>query len=131
GGALGPAAHPLAVLGLGGLLRLAAAAVGRRALAVAALRVGGAAFRATFLRALRRAAVVGRVEARPLVVHRDRVQHALQRRRAAHLAVLRRGLRHAVEDLEQVPVRTLVLVDRHGRRKATSVGSRYSLVWAP
>ena len=48
------------------------------------------------------------------------MQDALQRPRAADLAHARARLRHAVEHLEQVPVRTLVLVDRHGIGKASS-----------
>jgi hypothetical protein len=62
-------------------------------------------------------------------MHRDRMEHPLQRPFAAHLARLRRRLGHAVEHLEQMPVRTLVLVDRHETRKATSevAGQRLAL----
>ena len=60
-------------------------------------------------------AVVGRVEARALEVHRDRVEDALDRRPA--LLAPRHGvLGHALEDLELVPVAAAVLVDRHRRR---------------
>jgi hypothetical protein len=59
------------------------------------------------------------------------MEHALQRPFAAHLAPLGRRLRHAVEHLEQVPVRTLVLVDRHETRKATSEVVRQNLADAP
>src|SRR5262249_60282959 len=73
------------------------------------------------LRRLARAtAVVGRVEAGPLVVDRNRVEHAHERRSVADLALRRARLVHAVEDLEQMPVRAFVLVDRHRTRKATS-----------
>jgi copper transport protein len=50
----------------------------------------------------------------------DGVQHDLERRSATDLARLGPGLRHAVEDLEQVPVRALVFVDGHGSGKASS-----------
>src|SRR5581483_1454254 len=59
--------------------------------------------------------------------HCDRVQDALKRRGAAHLARLRAVLRHAVEHLEEMTVRALVLVDRHGSGKA-SARQRASLV---
>ena len=59
-------------------------------------------------------AVVGRVEPRALVVDGDGMQHALERSGAADFTLLRARLVHAVEHLEQVPVRALVLVDRHG-----------------
>jgi hypothetical protein len=45
----------------------------------------------------------------------DRKEDAFHRRLATDLAFLRARLTHAVEHLEQVPVRALVLVDRHGR----------------
>ena len=75
-------------------------------------------------RLLRLAAVVGRVEARspcsarrpdggrPAAGH----PHRPRSRRA--------GLRHAVEHLEQMTVRALVLVDRHGTGKASSEACR-------
>ncbi len=66
------------------------------------------------------AAVVGRVEAGALVVHRDGMEDQLQRRLPAHLAGRRPGLRHAVEHLEQMTVRAAVLVDRHGSGKAST-----------
>ena len=53
-------------------------------------------------------------------MHGDRMQHDLERRRATRLARVWSGLRHAVEDLEQVPVRALVLVDGHGSGKAST-----------
>jgi copper transport protein len=53
-------------------------------------------------------------------VDRDRVQNRLERPIAADLASRRRRLGHAVEHLEQMPVRALVLVDRHQGGKATS-----------
>ena len=43
-----------------------------------------------------------------------------ERFRAADLAYRRARLTHAVEYLEQMPVRTLVFVDRHGTPKASS-----------
>ena len=61
----------------------------------------------------RAAAVVGRVEPRALEVHRDRVEHALDGARAAHLAHLDRRVAHALEHLEHMPLGALVLVDRH------------------
>ena len=48
------------------------------------------------------------------------MQDALQRRFAADLADPGAVLVHAVDHLEQVPVRALVLVDRHGSGKASS-----------
>ena len=50
----------------------------------------------------------------------DRVQHPLQRRGVADLAAHRAGLVDPVEHLEQMPVRALVLVDRHQTGKASS-----------
>jgi hypothetical protein len=44
---------------------------------------------------------------------RDRVQDTLNRAFAADLTDLHRILRHLLKDLENVPVRTLVLVDGH------------------
>ena len=58
-------------------------------------------------------AVVGRVEARALVMHRHRKQHLLDRARPADLAALGRRIAHLLEELEGVPVRATVLVDRH------------------
>jgi len=43
-------------------------------------------------------------------VDRDRVEDTDERRRAADLAGRRARLAHPVEDLEQMPVRALVLV---------------------
>jgi len=45
------------------------------------------------------------------------MQDDLERRRSAGFAHLGPRLRHAVEDLEKVPVRALVLVDRTLRRR--------------
>jgi len=59
-------------------------------------------------------------------VHRDRMQNPLHRRRAAHFAGRRPVLRHPVDHLEEVTVRTAVLVERHGSGKASS-GHRVSL----
>src|SRR5215217_7784302 len=108
---------------LGGLLGLAA--TGAR---VAAARAGGAvagggrrvARCGVLRRLLRLAAVVRRVEPGALVVHGDGMQDDLERSLAAGLARVRPGLRHPVKDLEQVPVRALVLVDGHGSGKASS-----------
>ena len=44
---------------------------------------------------------------------RDRVQDSLERPLAADLADLRRVVGHLLEDLEEMPIRALVLVDRH------------------
>jgi copper transport protein len=60
-------------------------------------------------------------------VHRDRVQDPLHRGCAADLARRRTILCHPVDHLEEVPVRTAVLVERHGSGKA-STGHRVSLV---
>src|SRR5581483_6474859 len=94
---------------------------------------------AVLLPARAAAAVVGRVEARALVVHGHRVQHAHHRRGAADLAARRPRLAHRVELLDEVAVRALVLVDRHGRARVPSpdVARRLLLVtaaallWAP
>ena len=48
------------------------------------------------------------------------MEHALERLAAAHLTAVGPGLRHTVENLEQMPIRALVLVDRHPTRKASS-----------
>ena len=60
-------------------------------------------------------------------MHGDRMQHTDERRRAAHLACFGPGLAHAVEYLEDMPVRTLVLVERHGSGKASSGPRRFRL----
>ena len=44
---------------------------------------------------------------------RDRVQDPLEGALAADLADLRRVVGHLLEDLEEMPVRALVFVDRH------------------
>jgi len=59
-------------------------------------------------------------------VHRDRMKNSLQRRGTADFARRRPVLRHPVDHLEEVPVGTAVLVDRHGSGKASS-GRRVSL----
>ena len=64
-------------------------------------------------------------------MHRDRVQNALQRPRAAHLARLRARLHHAVEHLEQMAVRAFVLIDRHGIGKASIEPRRHLLGQLP
>jgi hypothetical protein len=46
-------------------------------------------------------------------VHRDRVEHLLDWRSAADLARLRRRIVKALKQLENVSVRTTVLVDWH------------------
>jgi copper transport protein len=48
------------------------------------------------------------------------MEHTLERLVAAHFAPVWTGLRHAVENLKQMPVRAFVLVDRHRRGKASS-----------
>jgi copper transport protein len=60
-------------------------------------------------------------------MHRHWMQHDHERRLAADLA--RRGawLRHAVKRFEHMPVRALVLVDRHARRKASTGFRRHRL----
>ena len=65
-------------------------------------------------------------------MHRDRVEHALERLCATHLAAIGRRFRHAVEHLEEVAVRALVLVDRHrtGRLAASSKGGTLALAVA-
>ncbi len=50
----------------------------------------------------------------------DGVEHPLEWLGAAHLAAVGAGLGHAVEHVEQMPVRALVLVDRHRTGKASS-----------
>ena len=59
------------------------------------------------------AAVVGRVEPRAFEVDGDGMEDARNRALAADRADLRRRLGDAVEQLEHVPVRALVLVDGH------------------
>ena len=44
---------------------------------------------------------------------RDGVENGLDGRRAANRASLRRGIGNALEDFEDVPVRTLVFVRGH------------------
>ena len=58
-------------------------------------------------------AVVRVVEARPLEVHRHRVEHPLNRR-AVLLAGRERVVGHALHHLERVPSLAAILVDRHG-----------------
>src|SRR5206468_3976549 len=109
--------------GLRGLLRLAAPGAGVRAGPGAGTfvrRARGIGRTGVLRRLIALPPLIGRVEPRPLVVHRDRMQHALQRRRPAHLARGRAVLRHSVNDLEEVAVGALVLVERHGSGKATS-----------
>ena len=60
-------------------------------------------------------------------MHRHRMQNPLERGRTAHLALRRPVLCHPVDHLEEVPVRTAVLIERHGSGKA-STGHRVSLV---
>ena len=48
------------------------------------------------------------------------MQNPLQRRLAAHLAHGRPVLRHPVDHLEEVPVGTAVLIERHGSGKAST-----------
>ena len=52
-------------------------------------------------------------------MHRHRMEDDLQRPLSTDLAGSRPCLRHAVEHLEQMTVRALVLVDRHGTGKAS------------
>jgi copper transport protein len=59
-------------------------------------------------------------------MHRDRMKNPLQGRRATDLARRRPVLCHPVDHLEEVTVRTAVLVERHGSGKA-SIGHRVSL----
>src|SRR4029450_13674174 len=94
------------------LLRL-----GLRAAAVpgvaAAARGIAAARGGTLLGGLPRAAVVGRGKPRAVEVDSHRVEDLLDRRLAAHRTYLRRRVVHALEELEDVPVGTAILVDRH------------------
>src|SRR5579884_938108 len=92
--------------------------LGRLGVALRGLGLRLAAARVAFLRRRLALAVVGRVEARALVVDRDRVEHELDRRHVADVAALGRGRRHRLEALERMPVRAAVLVNRHsGRRR--------------
>ena len=59
-------------------------------------------------------------------MHRDRMENALHGPLTADLARRRPVLCHPVNHLEEVPVRTAVLVERHGSGKA-STGHRVSL----
>ena len=80
-------------------------------------------------------AVVGRVEARALVVDRDRIENDLERRSTAHVALLGHGRSHRLEALKRVPVRAAVLVDRHevqdGTSGVCSLGLRVSASCVP
>ena len=62
------------------------------------------------------APVIGRVEPRALEVDGNRVQHAGHRALAALRTYFGRRLVDAVKKLEKMPVRALVLVDRHPSR---------------
>ncbi len=53
----------------------------------------------------------------------NRLQHDPQRPFPTNLTRGRARFRHAVEDLEEVPVRALVLIDRHGTGKASTEAS--------
>ncbi len=108
-------------------LRVRAAALLRAAVRGAAVALGGRFARPrprggrALLRLRRLAlAVVGRVEARALVVDGHRVEHELDGTRLADVARLGRGRRHRLETLEEMPLGTAVLVDRHRPGKATS-----------
>ena len=74
--------------------------------------------------ALAALAVVGRVEALALEVHRGRVQHALHRL-AADLALGQRVVGEPLHDVEAVPVRAQVLVDRHCDRSISRASPRH------
>src|SRR5262249_60483369 len=65
------------------------------------------------LRGARAATIVRRVEAGALEVDGDRVEDTLDGLRPADLALLGRRLADPLEQLENVSVRTTVLVDRH------------------
>src|SRR5437763_15092989 len=100
--------------GLGGLLLLALGRAGAASGLAGGTGRGGGVARAAVLRGLLALpAVVGRVKPGALVVNGDRVQDALEWSLAADGAGRRALLGHAVKDLEQVPVRALVFVDRH------------------
>ena len=70
------------------------------------------------LRLLRPLAVVRRVEARAFEVHRDREEDLLHRPSPTDDTDLGRRIAHPLEDLEGMPVRATILVDRHGTTKA-------------
>ena len=61
----------------------------------------------------------------------DRVEHELDRRRAADVAHLRGRRRHGLETLEVVPVRAAVLVEGHGAADGSTASGNYSLLKAP
>src|ERR671935_1256019 len=63
------------------------------------------------------APVVGRVETGPAEMDRYRIEHSLDRRGPANGTLLRRRLGDALEDFEDVPVRALVLIRRHGNER--------------
>jgi hypothetical protein len=52
---------------------------------------------------------------------RDGIEHRLDRRRPADRTFLGRRIGDALEQLEDVSLRTLVLVSRHGKKDGTSV----------
>jgi hypothetical protein len=58
-------------------------------------------------------AVVGRVETGAAEMDRDGIEDGLDGRRPANRARLRRRIGNALEDFEDVPVRTLVFVRGH------------------
>src|SRR5262249_54738607 len=67
--------------------------------------------------------VIRRVEAGALEVDGDRVENALDRLRTTDLALLGRGFADPLEQLENVSVRTTVLVDRHFLTVAAGVAN--------
>src|SRR6185437_15173768 len=85
----------VSVLLLAGVGVAAAGAVGRRLLLV------------------RASSVVGRVKPGALEVHRDRVEDSLEGTFAADLTLRRRCVAHPLKELENVSVRTTILVDGH------------------
>src|SRR5829696_7876595 len=95
------------LLGLVGFLLLFRFAFGRRALSGGAVPVlAGVALAPP-------AAVVRRVEPRPLEVDRGRIQDLDQGRGSADLTLFRRRIAHPLEELEGVSVGAAVLVSRH------------------
>src|SRR5207248_5954833 len=107
--------------GLGGLLRL------RDLLARSAVRGRGrVSVLARPVALPRSSAVVGRVKPRAFEMHRDGVEHALERTFATDLTPVRRRVGHALKEFERMPVWTAILVDGHGARKATSGVCRVS-----
>ena len=60
-------------------------------------------------------------------MHRHRVEHALHRPLAADFARVGRRVAHALEQLEDVPVRAAVLVNRHELAKLSAVTLRRPL----